>query len=129
MLRVPWFRGCKFCCCEAGVLLQGVRHLGPLRLLERACTPVVGSEGPQQGTPSLLGPAVACPPPPTPPAIPFAPAPQAPLVPAEGALGAQGAEAASWEDLAALLEETADQPVAGNQLVAVLRQLQGMLKR
>lgn len=28
-----------------------------------------------------------------------------------------------------LLEETADQPVAGNQLVAVLRQLQGMIKR
>jgi len=31
--------------------------------------------------------------------------------------------------LQALLEETADQPVAGNQLVAVLRQLQGMMKR
>ena len=28
-----------------------------------------------------------------------------------------------------LLEETADQPLAGNQLVAVLRQLQGMVKR
>ncbi|KAI7835634.1 hypothetical protein COHA_010465 [Chlorella ohadii] len=41
--------------------------------------------------------------------------PEVPLVPAEGALGAQGAEAASWEDLQALLEETADQPVAGNQ--------------
>ncbi|PRW32559.1 glutamate decarboxylase alpha [Chlorella sorokiniana] len=55
--------------------------------------------------------------------------PEVTLVPAEGALGAQGAEAASWEDLQSLLEETADQPVAGNQLVAVLRQLQGMIKR
>ena len=31
--------------------------------------------------------------------------------------------------LQGLLDETADQPVAGNQLVAVLRQLQGMVKR
>lgn len=55
--------------------------------------------------------------------------PEVPLVPADEALAAQGAQAASWEDLQGLLEETAGQPVAGNQLVAVLRQLQSMAKR
>ncbi|KAL4421256.1 hypothetical protein ABPG75_010547 [Micractinium tetrahymenae] len=48
-------------------------------------------------------------------------------VPEESVLG--GEARASWEELQPLLEEAASQQVAGNQLVAVLRQLQGMIKR
>ncbi|KAL4421666.1 hypothetical protein ABPG77_001207 [Micractinium sp. CCAP 211/92] len=47
----------------------------------------------------------------------------------EQALSSSDEGQAAWEELQPLLEDAAGQQVAGNQLVAVLRQLQGMLKR
>lgn len=49
-------------------------------------------------------------------------------VPEQPLPGGEG-QVATWEELQPLVEGAANQPVAGNQLVAVLRQLQGMLKR
>lgn len=51
-------------------------------------------------------------------------------VPEQPLAGGEGGEGgAAWEELQPLLEDAASQQVAGNQPVAVLRQLQGMLKR